>query len=180
MSSFDEHARARERLADCFDQHESTVYGFLVARTGDRSTAEDLTTETFLAVTRRAAADPSTTDHLGPALLLTIARRRLIDHWREVAARDRRIRLARARSVTERGPWSGDDHVDARDERVIEALERLPVRQRGALTLRYVEDLSVSEVAEVLGLGLSATESLLARARRSFERALEQVEEDDL
>ncbi|MEM8745746.1 MAG: sigma factor-like helix-turn-helix DNA-binding protein, partial [Actinomycetota bacterium] len=51
------------------------------------------------------------------------------------------------------------------------ALASLPERQRAAVVLRYVEEYSVSEVAEALDVGYEAAESLLARGRRGFVEA---------
>jgi len=61
---------------------EQIVYGFLLTRSGDVQLAEDLTTETFLSVARTAAANPSSMGRLGRSEVVTIAKRRLIDHWR--------------------------------------------------------------------------------------------------
>ena len=54
---------------------------------------------------------------------------------------------------------------------VLDALQTLPDRQRAALSLRYLEELSVAEIADELSVTYTAAESLLARGRRSFERA---------
>ncbi|MDW8479708.1 MAG: sigma-70 family RNA polymerase sigma factor [Xanthomonadales bacterium] len=56
--------------------------------------------------------------------------------------------------------------------RLAAALARLPARQREALVLRYDQELEMREVAEILGIGEHALESLLARARRALRRAL--------
>jgi DNA-directed RNA polymerase specialized sigma24 family protein len=47
--------------------------------------------------------------------------------------------------------------------------------QRAALIFRYVDDMSVAEVAEQLDRSLSATESLLARARRNLAELVTEV-----
>lgn len=57
-------------------------------------------------------------------------------------------------------------------DRVEEALQRLPDRQRLALTLFHYEGLSQIEVGEVLGVSDEAVESLLARARRALKGML--------
>jgi RNA polymerase sigma-70 factor (ECF subfamily) len=166
--------RARARLAELFDRYESQVFGFLVSRTGDRALAEDLTTETFLALARRAATEPGAMEDLDTSTLVTIARRRLIDHWRSVSARQRRLALVRVEtssSASDRGP-GGD--IDDADLRVLAALDSLPERQRAALTLRHLDEMAVSEVAEVLGTTYRATESILSRARRAFRTAYEE------
>ena len=55
-----------------------------------------------------------------------------------------------------------------RPRRTIAALARLPDDQRVALILRYVDDLTVADVANELGRSVRATESLLVRARRTL------------
>jgi RNA polymerase sigma-70 factor (ECF subfamily) len=56
---------------------------------------------------------------------------------------------------------------------VDEALQKLPERQRLALALCHFEERSMAEAGEILGVGVEAVESLLARARRSLKRDLE-------
>jgi len=56
---------------------------------------------------------------------------------------------------------------------VLNALMQLPERQRSALTLTYYQDLSNREVADIMGLGTRAVESLLVRARSAMKRILE-------
>lgn len=53
---------------------------------------------------------------------------------------------------------------------VVETLWTLPEDYRKALVLRYVEGLSVGQVAYRIGRSYKATESLLSRARDAFER----------
>ena len=53
------------------------------------------------------------------------------------------------------------------------ALATLPERQRQAVVLRHIEELSNPEIAEILGLGVEAVESLTARGKRALKAALE-------
>ena len=64
-------------------------------------------------------------------------------------------------------PW--DEALDAVTAR--EVLGRLGPHHRAALTLRYVDDLPVPEVAAILGRTVHATEALLVRARSAFRAA---------
>ena len=60
--------------------------------------------------------------------------------------------------------------------RLVQAvLDRLPSRYGDALEWKYMEDCSVEEIAERLGIGTTAAQSLLARARIAFREALERV-----
>lgn len=52
-------------------------------------------------------------------------------------------------------------------------LAELPERQRNALVLTYYQELSNKEVADIMGLGVRAVESLLVRARASLRQLLE-------
>ena len=57
-------------------------------------------------------------------------------------------------------------------QRVEQALQSLPERQRLALTLFHYEGMSQIEVGEILGVSDEAVESLLSRARRTMRAML--------
>ena len=52
------------------------------------------------------------------------------------------------------------------------ALMALPERQRQAVVLRHLEGLANPEIAEIMGLGVEAVESLTARGKRNLALAL--------
>jgi len=79
-----------------------------------------------------------------------------------------------------------DDGTDA-DQRLIRmdevtavraAIGRLPERQRTALLLCHFQDMSQADASAVMGIGESAYESLLARARRRLRALIEGEERD--
>jgi RNA polymerase sigma-70 factor (ECF subfamily) len=78
----------------------------------------------------------------------------------------------------EAGGVPDSDAWDARLDavRAHQTLQTIAPQHRAALTLRYLDDLSVPEVAVELGRTIHATEALLVRARRSFRRAYEDQE----
>jgi RNA polymerase sigma-70 factor (ECF subfamily) len=149
------------------------VYGFLLARCGDPTTAEDLTSETFMAAV--SAVRRATVTELSVGWLVVVARRRLVDHWRreERAARVSQLLDLEDVADVESPVEAGDSAIDASVGLL--ALQRLGPHHRAALTLRYVDGLPVAEVARELARGLHATEALLQRARRAFRRAYEEV-----
>lgn len=154
---------ASRDLEVIFSAEVRSIFGFLEHRSGNRAVAEDLTAQTFEAAIERF--DAGRGEEVTPAWLRTVARRRLVDHWRSLGAQRRRhARLILEYRETAPPPDDPDSEVDI-------ALASLPIRQRAVLLLRYVDDLSVSEVAETLELTYKATESLLVRARRSFAQA---------
>ncbi len=155
-------------LASLFEAEVRAIFGFFVVRCGSREIAEDLTGETFAAASKLFSSGRGA--EVTPAWLRTVARRRLIDHWR--ARTNEGKKSDRLRAI--RDPRNAPD-VDP-DGRVDMALDSMPARQRAALVLRYLDDFSTSEVAEVLDLTYKAAESLLARARTSFANAYQEQE----
>ena len=149
-------------LLAVLDAELGNVFAFILRRCGDRGLAEDLTSDVILRAvreTKRARAVVT------PAWLTTVARNRLIDHWRSKAREDRRLGLAW--SNAEPDEWA-EDSTPLEPEVVNQVMRTLPPDHQAVLSLRYLDDLTVPEVADALGRSVHATESLLARARRAF------------
>ena len=151
-------------LLALYDIGLSQVYGYPLARCGDRAVAEDLTSETFMAgvdaVHRGSAA-------LSVGWLMTVARNKLVDHWRRREREERSLRLAHEERDDVVEPW--DAHIDSVHAHTV--LAGLAPQHRAALTLRYLDGLPVVQVAAALGRTLHATETLLVRSRRAFRQA---------
>ena len=160
-------------LLALYDRALPEVYGYLLPRCGDRSVAEDVTSETFLAAVD--AVQKGKVPSLTVAWLIGVARHKLVDHWRSAAREERRLhRVASEPDPAEDDPW--DAHLDAATAR--DVLAGLGSHHRAALTLRYLDGLSVPEVAHHLDRTVHATEALLVRARRAFRAAYEDPHPD--
>jgi RNA polymerase sigma-70 factor (ECF subfamily) len=146
------------------------VYGYLLARCGNVAVAEDLTAETFMAAVAATQQDDPPDVTVG--WLIGVARHKLVDHWRRSAREQRRLSAV----VEPEGedPWEA--HLDA--DSLHAALRLLNGHQRGALTLRYLDGLSVADVAECLGRSLHATETLLMRAKAALRRVYQERRND--
>jgi RNA polymerase sigma-70 factor (ECF subfamily) len=150
------------------------VYGYLLPRCGSTALAEDLTAETFVAAV--AAVRGGGVPDLTVAWLVGVARHKLADHWRRAAREEQRLAVVAEFSVTgATDPWP--EVLDA--EAAYAALARLPVPQRAALALRYLDGLPVAEVAECLGRSVRATETLLVRARAALRLIYREEGGDD-
>src|SRR6266516_770293 len=160
-----EPAVAGARLLALYDHALPLVYGYLLTRCGQRAVAEDLTAETFLAAVDAVRAGRGAP--VSTAWLVGVARHKLSDHWRRQAREQRALREAAAEPGA---PAEPDDPWDARLDalRARAVLQRLGPHHRAALTLRYMDDLPVPQVADLLGRTVHATEALLVRARSAF------------
>jgi RNA polymerase sigma-70 factor, ECF subfamily len=158
-----ERSRPGAGLLEVYDRALPQVYGYLVSRCGQRSVAEDLTSETFLAAARQSSDGP-----VSVGWLIGVARHKLADHWRRQAREERLVRAVGSSSA-DVGEDPFEAHLDV--VRAHQLLDGLAPQHRAALTLRYLDGLPVAEVASVLGRTVDATEALLVRARRELRRA---------
>jgi RNA polymerase sigma-70 factor, ECF subfamily len=158
-------------LLAMYDRALPQVFGYLRPRVPNEAVAEDLTAETFLAAVQAIQRDGI--PHLTVAWLVGVARHKLVDHWRRQAREERSLR-----SLPEEP--AGVDDVAERFERTRarEVLDELGAHHRVALTLRYLDGLSVPEVAHHIDRTVHATEALLVRARNAFRAAYARGESD--
>ncbi|MEM7341544.1 MAG: sigma-70 family RNA polymerase sigma factor [Actinomycetota bacterium] len=173
MTASDLHHSGPRRLTEIYDEALPAVFDYLARRCGSVSVAEDLTSSTF--VSAALAIERQTVERASVPWLMTIARNKLVDHWRREAVARRSLELVAGSAPTNNDPW--DEILDA--ERARRVLHDLDPHHRTALVLRYLDDLSVPETAAALGRSVRATESLLARARARFRASYAETEDHD-
>jgi RNA polymerase sigma-70 factor (ECF subfamily) len=160
-------------VEELFARHHHEIYAFLVRMLRDDELAADLAQDTFVKAYRAY-------DHLGPpdnarAWLYQIAHRVALDELRR-------------RKIIRFLPWTGESNgaapsperlaMDVRlSGPLARALARVPERQRAALLLAEIHDLTGLELAAALGVSHVAARALLTRARDSLRRALGEEQE---
>ena len=149
------------------------VYGYLLPRCGSVAVAEDLTAETFTAAV--AGVRQGQVHEVTVAWLVGVARHKLVDHWRRVTRERRGLAAVERDQEDSDDPW--EEVLDLQAAHA--ALSRLSMPQRSALTLRYLDGLSVPEVAQHVGRSVHATETLLVRARAALRRVYREEERDE-
>jgi DNA-directed RNA polymerase specialized sigma24 family protein len=149
------------------------VYGYLYTRLGDVSRAEAATREAFAALVLQWPL-PANVKYEVP-FAIGFARRLLADEYRkqdQQVRRRRRFAAMRSSAATHRTTASTELRVQW-------AMVALPAMQRAAMVLRHVDDLSVREVAAILGRGSRVADFLLLRGTRTLNQALKQVSQTD-
>ncbi|MFI7504380.1 SigE family RNA polymerase sigma factor [Streptomyces sp. NPDC049687] len=135
----------------------ATLFRGALVLTGNREAAEDLVQETLEKACRkwRTIAAKDAPDAYVRRIMVNLAN----DRWRK-------FRRLTTTSHPEGGdlPAPGDEYgqVDSRDQ-LVRALQRLPMRMRTVVVLRYFHDLSDGEIAADLGVSPSTVRSQLAR-----------------
>ena len=158
--------RALETL---FGRYRARLFGFLLRRCGDGATAEDLIQETWLRVVRsRDRYDPG----------------RRFSTWLFQVANNLSRDLARRRDVERRGRQSVEQREIVRQQLedspghdlrldMERRLAALPDRLREVLVLRYHQQLSEREIAEVVGIPQGTVKSRLHTAVRTLREGIE-------
>lgn len=137
---------------------------------------DDLASETFLNVFTGLAGFSGNEDELR-SWVFTIAHRRLIDDWRR---RSRRPQLADEPgdlTTLPGGDVEDDVLVRAGTEDVHRMCSELPDDQRSVLLLRILADLTIEQVASVMGRSVGATKALQRRGLRTLRDRIEQPAE---
>ncbi len=151
----------RAAFAEIYDTHVDAVYRYLLYRVREPSDAEDLTSEVFT----RAFANIHRYRWQGKsflAWLYTIARNAVTDRRR----RDRpTVDLDKAYGVAEDGPTAHERAVHGEEVDALRgAVRHLTGEQQEVLVLRFVENLSSRQVAQILGKNEGAIRALQFRA----------------
>lgn len=98
-------------------------------------------------------------------------RRVLINAHRQAWRKHARHEVLRAEGVDRADAFDAFDALDER-ERISGALAALPRRQRAVIVLRFVEDLSEAETADLLHCTVGTVKSQTAKARIALRRSL--------
>jgi len=156
-----------------YQRYLPAVWRQAYALVADVHAAEDITSEVMLALLRNIDNLESEVPKLG-GWLRTVVRCKVADHQRAlIRARNKMAvaagRLAADDAQTQPAPSVPLEVVETKS-RVHLALDALPERQRIVLEWKYLDALSVREMAERLGETEKAVESVLYRARREFRR----------
>jgi RNA polymerase sigma-70 factor (sigma-E family) len=150
----------RARLEELYRVQVAPLQRLAFLLTSDHHLAEDITQQAFIKFYRRFMDLREVT--AAPAYL----RRTVVNLARSHHRSERRSR--RHIETYEHAPdlaWGPD--VEGRDL-IIQKLASLPYRQRAAIVLRFYEDLTEHQAAEVMGCSPAAMKSLTARAMASL------------
>jgi RNA polymerase sigma-70 factor (ECF subfamily) len=168
MTGMWDHEEAGEFVETLFAKHHGEIYAYLLRMLREPELAADLTQDAFI----KAYKNYETLEkpENARAWLYQIAHRVALDEIRR-------------RKIIRFFPWTGESHGSAPSaERLVmdahlssdmqRALARIPERQRAALLLAELHDLTGIELAAALGVSHVAARALLTRARESLRQAL--------
>ncbi len=156
--------------------HQHAVIGTVAKMLGRPDDAEDISQQVFLRVWKSAARYEETAKFT--TWLFTITRNLVFNEMRrrqrkQTVSIDERQDDYHLGTPDESSPTPDESTLQQELETAIDrAIEALPEKQRLAVVLRRYEELPYEEIAEILGLSLSAVKSLLFRARAQLKESL--------
>ncbi|CAN5791509.1 hypothetical protein BH24CHL5_BH24CHL5_13620 [soil metagenome] len=161
-------ASARAFVERLYAAHHSEIYAYLARMLRDDELAADLTQEAFIKAYR--AFDTLIDPNRARAWLYQIAGRTALDELRR-------------RKIVRFIPWTGESRgsVASAEEMALRgrlsadlerALANIPARQRQALLLSELHEMTGLELAHAMGVSHVAARALLTRGRESLRQAL--------
>jgi RNA polymerase sigma-70 factor, ECF subfamily len=155
--------RDPSRFGELYEENFYRVYAYIARRVRGRHQAEDLTADVF----REALAGLGRFEWQGApfvAWLLRIASRAVADHYKRSARESGQPVDDLARVV----PQEIERHVI-----LFQLVDRLPLAQARVIRLRFVEQKSIKEIAQVLGRSEGAVKQLQLRAIENLRAQME-------
>ena len=158
-------------FGELYDQYVDVVFRYVLFRIGDRSLAEDVTSETFLRAFRRINSVSYQGRDVG-AWFVTIARNIVLDH-----VKSSRFRLEVSTAEPDDGPAAdvGPENqvlANIAHAELLRCVEQLGDDQRECIVLRFLQGLSVAETAEIMQRNAGAIKALQHRAVRRLAQLL--------
>ncbi len=152
-----------------YDHYLPKIYRFVLLKVSYREEAEDLAHQTFL----KAWENISHYDSMGYSFgswLYQIARNATIDYYRKSRPQ---VSIEEAAEL----PFEGDflqESIDSKIEwkKLTEGIKKLKDTEQDVLVMRFVEDLSLKEVAEILGKSEGAVKLVQHRAIKNLRKII--------
>lgn len=157
-------------LTTLYNTHKTNIYSYIYRRVGnDRDVAREITSDVFVRMVDKLDSYQPRGKPFA-AWLYTIAHHRVVDHYRRVG---RLTTQPLSLELADHAPLP-DEQVAVRYdiERITCAMDNLTELQRDVLAMRYIDERTVKETADLLGRNEGAIKTLTRRAIAAIQRQL--------
>lgn len=175
-------AKDRAAAAVFFDNYFARLYRFVALRVDQPAACEDVVQEAMIKAIRNLGS------YRGEAALFTwlcqIGRNEISNYYQRFGKKEAQLvsldddpNVRAALESLDFGEMDSGERL-ALEQVVQLTLDYLPEKYSKALEWKYLEGLTVEEIAERIGSGVVAAQSLLARARSAFRRGFADVRKE--
>lgn len=163
--------RDTQAYGELYDVYVARIRRFIAFRVGSPQDAEELTAEVFLRgweyATSSMIEKPS-------ALFYRIARNVVADHYREQKKAGDMVSMKEAYQVPDSAPLASEQIVMQDDQaQLLQALKSLKEEYRDALMMKYMDEMSVKEIAQALEKTPNNVRVLLHRAKKALQNVVQ-------
>ena len=168
----------RTAMAELYDRYFDRLYSLVFNQVDrNRDIAEDIVQETFLAALKSAKGFKGRSSAY--TWLCSIAYHKVADHYRRQSRERKRMVSGIDVDTVDDTENPGrqpqpDSLIESAETRQVvnEALAKLPWDYRQVLILKYVEEMSVLEIGQVMDRSPKSIEGLLTRSRKALQTQL--------
>ena len=160
-----------QAYGEMYDKYADKMYRFILFKVSDTESAQDITSEVFMSVWNYLTVGKQKSEESISGLFYRTARNKIIDLYRERARTqqqsldilDRDVGPAHTRQM---------DKVETDDEvrRLLEDMRRLKAEYQEVLMLRYIEELSIDEIAVILEKKKTHVRVLIHRSVKKLQQ----------
>jgi RNA polymerase sigma-70 factor, ECF subfamily len=158
-----------EAFGKLYDKYVDDIYKFIKMRVRQQEQAQDLVSDTFLKTWQYVSGGKKQITDFR-ALLYRVARNLVIDFYRASQRAD--VNIFDEEQLLSIIDYSQDIglHVQAKDEvrQLFEHINELTREEQELILMRYVQELSIKEIAHILGKNHGAVRVALHRAKRKL------------
>ena len=164
-----------KQIEQIISEYGRQIYSFCVYITGDRDAADDLYQQTFLVVIEKDEIDA---DRNPKSYLLSVAVNLWNNQKRKYVWRRKKAAVVyyddSDLEQLQDGTPSVEESVEHREEieRIRQTVQTLPDKLRIVILMHFMEELSVEEIAGILGIPAGTVKSRIHKAKRVLKERL--------
>jgi len=165
-------------IADFYSRHVDAIYRSVFNQVGrDQQATQDIVQDTFIAAMKSAKNFEGKSSAY--TWLYGIAHRKVADYFRKKKLDGRY--LSRYQETPQEIFEVLKDPVDLEDNAIIKTylqdiLQQMPLHYRQVLLLKYIDGMSVTEIATIMDRSPKSIEGILSRAREELKKNINKIE----
>jgi RNA polymerase sigma-70 factor (ECF subfamily) len=160
-----------EAYGQFYDLYVDRIHRFIFFKVNSTSDAQDLTSETFLKLWQ-SLKEGKEIKNLN-SFVYTIARNLVIDFYRKRATHEQEsIDRDEVREIPDKTNFLHQQEVDDQLQGVLRGLDKLKDEYREVIVLRFLNELSISEISAVINKSGGSVRVLLHRAMKALKESI--------
>lgn len=169
-------AKSRKLFETYYFSFRSTIYWYVYKKVNKSELAEDITAEVFVKLAERPDVLAERDENGIKAWLYTVARNKVIDYYRQQGRSVQKVDMEEEVFeivAKEDGHYLEDEIKNEGAQFLLAAVEGLTAIEKEIITLRFVEEMQFSEIADIVGKNEGAVKMTLYRALEKLKELMQ-------